>query len=239
MNIQQFDYDVDILSVVLWQYNEATNLLSLLNDKQEWYDLYQTQFWENWYNQIFNLSAPNPQISLFGLAVWSIILDVPLFVPIVPVGPSGIWGFNAFDPSFPTFENTNLNFNNAPFAPAAPFINLTAPQQQFLLLLKYFNCTNRGTISIIESSYFKESTPELDTTVYHNNYFYSINQYLLYLCVYLGNAIGYTGTIYCQDNLNMTITYVFTTGDFPSNLFKAIKNLDLLPRPSGVAITNY
>ena len=52
MNIQQFDYSVDVLNVVLWQYNEAKNLLSLLNDKQAWLDVNQTAFWENWYNLI-------------------------------------------------------------------------------------------------------------------------------------------------------------------------------------------
>ena len=94
MNIQEFDYNVDILAVILWQYNEANNLLSLLNDKQGWYASYQTEFWQNWYSNIFNLAANNPNMSLFGLAVWSIILDTPLFVPIVPVMDTNIWGFN-------------------------------------------------------------------------------------------------------------------------------------------------
>lgn len=235
MNIQEFDYDTNLLAVVLWQYNEATNILSLLNQKQAWYDINQSEFWVNWYNQIFNLSAKNPNMSLFGLAVWSIILNVPLFVPVTPPVPGDVWGFNAFDPTFPTYENTYLNFNNAPFAPSAEFIALTAPQQQFLLLLKYFNCTTRGTISYppAASVFVNVSKNE----VYFNNFIYNINQYLQYLCFYLGDAIGYSGgTIVCIDNLNMTISYNFSLTTFPVSLFKAIQTLDLFPRPTGVAI---
>jgi hypothetical protein len=237
MNIEQFDYSTDLLAVILWQYNEATNLLSLLNQKQAWYDVNQTQFWQNWYNQVFNLGAPNTNMSLFGLAVWSIILDVPLYVPLVPVEPGVVWGFNAFDPSFPDYENDNLNFNNAPFPPTTPVIALTPYQQQFLLLLKYFNCTTRGTLSWpISSTNFSQDTTE--NQIYTNNFVYNINQYLQYLCFYLGDAIGYgENTIVCNDNLNMTISYVFSDPTaFPSTLLQAINLLDLLPRPAGVAI---
>jgi hypothetical protein len=235
MNIQEFDYSVDLLAVVLWQYDKATNLLNLLQQKQTWYDQNQTQFWQDWYNQIFNLGASNTQISTFGLAVWSIILNVPLFVPLGEIEPGVVWGFNAFDPTFPTYENDNLNFNNAPFPPTTPVIALTPPQQQFLLLLKYFNCTNRGTISYpIDTGHFNS-----DATVYIDNYLYDINYFLQQLCFYLGEAIGYgDNTIVCIDNLNMTITYTFSDPSaFPSTLLQAINLLDLLPRPAGVAIT--
>jgi hypothetical protein len=229
MNIQQFDYKVDLLNVVLWQYNEATNLLSLLSQKQSWYDLNQTEFWANWYNQVFNLSPSNTQITHFGLAVWSIILDVPLYVPIGEVVPTVEWGFNEIPP-----VNNYLNFTNAPFAPTTPVIFLTAPQQQFILLLKYFNCTNRGTLTNTPDFYFKS---DIKYDPYRNNFIYNINYFFQILCFYLGAAIGYPGTIYCHDNLDMTITYVFSDPTlFPSNLARAIAMLDLYPRPCGVAI---
>ena len=137
-------------------------------------------------------------------------------------------------------ENKYLNFNNAPFASTSPLINLTQPQQQFLLLLKYFNCTNRGTLSWpIGNDFWKHPVSGIDTTIYTNNFIYNINQYFQYLLFYLGDAIGYPGgTIYCFDNLDMTITYNFS-GSFPVNLFMAIQDQDLLPRPTGVTVTNY
>ena len=35
MNIQEFDFSVDILQALLWQYNDATKLQALLQKKQE------------------------------------------------------------------------------------------------------------------------------------------------------------------------------------------------------------
>ena len=304
MNIEKFDYSTNLTAVILWQYNEATNLLSLINQKQAWYDINQTQFWENWFNQVFYLGADNNQISFFGLAVWSIILDVPLFVPVAEVEQGVVWGFNDYVTSqtgtlnatvavsglsdtsvlsigmgvFGTdiapntliasivdstditltiaatgsgsetlyfYENGNLNFGDpvdpslgAPFPPTTPVIYLSQPQQQFLLLLKYFNCTSRGTISypgIPDTNFTKDNSAN---HVYTDNFLYNINYYLQWLCFNLGEAIGYgANTIVCIDNLDMTITYTFSTPDaFPSNLLQAITLLDLLPRPSGVAI---
>lgn len=234
MNIEKFDYSVNLLNVILWQYNEATSLLSLLNQKQDWYNVNQTQFWQDWYTQVFNLSATNPNLTLFGAAVWSIILDVPLYVPLEPITPGNEWGFNAFNPTYPTYENDYLNFNNAPFAPSQRIISLTLPQQIFLLLLKYFNCTNRGTLIYPPASSVFVDIPE--NQVYFNNFTYSINSYLQYLCFNLADQINYAGgSIYCIDNLDMTISYTFTA-TFPSNLLQAITMLDLLPRPAGVLI---
>src|SRR5690606_22129864 len=108
MNIQQFNYNVNLLQAVLWQYDESTNLLSLINQKQQWYNQYQTKFWEDWYDNVFNILTANQ----FGLSVWSYILNVPLFLDNVPEDPNKpIWGFNQII-SFPTLENTYLNFNN-------------------------------------------------------------------------------------------------------------------------------
>lgn len=230
MNIEQFDYNINLLNVILWQYNQATNLLSLLNQKQAWYDVNQTEFWTNWYNQVFNLSPWNTEITTFGLAVWSIILDVPLFVPVAQFVVSDEWGFNEIPP-----VNTYVNFTNAPFPPTTPLIFLTAPQQQFLLLLKYFDCTTRATLTTVQDSEFVQSPAN---EPYYKNFIYNINSYLTELCLFLGEAIGYPNqTIYCYDNLDMTITYVYSDPLlFPSNLARAIALLDLYPRPTGVKI---
>jgi len=237
MNVEKFDYSIDIEKVILWQYDEARVLLSLLNKKQAWLTLNHTDFWKNWFDQVFNLSAENTEMSLFGLSVWSFILNVPLFAsnpnpPVLPVE----WGFNAFDPVFPDYINDNLNFNNAPFSPLNPVISLTQPQQHFVLLLKYFNCTTRGSIQSFIAANYKSSTLTTPPAVYKEGFLYSINEYLQYLLFWLGDSIGYgTNQIFCYDNLNMTITYHFTDlSAFPTNLLQALKVLDLLPRPAGV-----
>ena len=207
MMIELFDYSVNLLQTIIWQYNESPNLNSLLNQKQAWYDTNQTDFWENWYTNVFNLQTAN----LFGLSVWSIILGVPLFVPLNP-DPMGkpIWGFNAYDPSFPTLENTYFNFGNGNFSNDVPPISLTLEEQRFVLRLRYFQLVTRGAI------------PE-------------INQFLHYLIS--TSAISPIGPMYALDDFDMTMTYVF---DFliSDNLLDAIQygdnGYDLLPRPAGV-----
>jgi len=214
MKIEEFDYHVDILASIIWQYNESTNLLSLVNKKQDWYDLNQSDFWTNWFNQVFNLSEN--QITLFGLAVWSIILDVPLYVPINLESPTKpIWGFNSILVAWPTLSNSYLNFfgptsttEGANFSTRGQNIILTIAEQRFLLRLKYFNLTTRADIN-------------------------DINAFLAYLVS--TSDIGYNGAMYVLDGLDMEVVYVFTDV-FPIQLLAALRTLDLFPRPVGVGV---
>jgi hypothetical protein len=205
MRIQEFNYSVNLLQAILWQYDEATNLLSLINQKQVWYNKYQTQFWTDWYTNVFNLLTANQ----FGLSLWSYILNVPLFLDNVQDDPDKpVFGFNNND-SFPTLENTYLNFNNGNFSTKGQTISLTIEEQRFILRLRYFQLSNNGT------------------TI-------NINVFLKYLLE--SSDIGYNGTIYVLDGLDMTITYVITDAGFPQELLDAIQLLDLFPRPTGVGI---
>ena len=233
--IQEFNYLVNIDESILFQYNQATNLVSLITQKQNWYDLYQSGFWDTWYNTVFNLVTAE----LFGLAVWSIILNIPLYVTyVVESDDKPIFGLNAYDPSYPTLENSYFNFygtlngetsTGANFSTRGQVINLTEEEQRFLLRLRYYQLTTLGSIC---------SFPAVDAAVLENTgndyTIEDINTFLNYLCT--DNLIGYTGTIYVLYGLDMTITYVFTTNDFPTDLLEAIFDLDVLPRPAGVGI---
>ncbi len=245
-NIEQFDYDVDLLQAILWQYDQAVHLLSLVDQKQAWYDINQTQFWQDWFNYVFWLANPdmttNPDkqdIALFGLAVWSIILNVPLFVPLeTESSTKPIWGFNAFDPTFPTLENSYWNFfgetgsggTGANFSTSRQVTQLNLAEQQFLLMLKYFKLITRDNVMSLKIFAASDSLQHLPF------YACSINDFLNYLCSILGANIGFTGRVFAKDNLNMTMTYIFTTTDFPLELFNAIGDLDLWPRPAAVGV---
>lgn len=204
--IQQFDYSVNLLKAILWQYNESPNLISLITQKQEWYTQNQTDFWESWYTNVFDLQTAN----LFGLAVWSLILNVPLFVPYEPE-PSDkpIWGFNEYDPSYPTLENSYVNFFGGNFSTRGDVTILTEEEQRFLLRLRYYQLITRGEV-------------------------WDINKFLNYLV--LTSNIGFTGNIYALDDLDMTMRYVLTNNTFPAVLLDTLVQLDLLPRPAGVGI---
>ena len=203
--IQEFNYSTNLLRAILWQYDQSPNLLSLLTQKQEWYDLNQTAFWTDWFNNVFNLQTAN----LFGLAVWSIILDVPLYVPYNPdPDDKPIWGFND-NSAFPTLENTYTNFFGGNFSSRGDIITLTEEQQRFLLRLRYYQLVTRAEV-------------------------WDINKFLNYLVN--SSNIGFIGQMYALDNLNMTMRYIITDPSFPQNLLDVLVKLDILPRPAAVGI---
>lgn len=132
--IQQFDFSVDLLRALLWQYNDAERLQKLLELKQDWYNDNQRDFWQNWERDVFDLRTAND----FGLSVWSIILNVPLVADegTDPIGKP-IWGFGAY----------RQNFNNGNFAKTGSgSVKLTMAQKRLVLQLRYFQLVSRGTI---------------------------------------------------------------------------------------------
>lgn len=129
--IQTFDFSVNLLRALLWQYNDALNLQGLLERKQNWYDTNQQQFWTDWVADVFDLRTAND----FGLAVWAIILDMPLVVEAPADGDKPIWGFATDDENF-----ANGNFG------ATPIIALTTEQKRLVLRLRYFQLVNRGCV---------------------------------------------------------------------------------------------
>ena len=134
MRIQEINYSVDLLQAILWQYNDAPNINQLMSQKQSWYDINQTQFWDDWYNDVFNLQTATN----FGLSVWCIILNIPyLILDLDNLGP--IWGFNEVP-----LINTNQNFNNGNFANLTNRPILVTEDQRILLQLRYYQLTSRG-----------------------------------------------------------------------------------------------
>ena len=134
-NIQAFDFSVDLLKSILWEYNTALNLQGILEAKQSWYNVNQTAFWTNWITDVFDLQTCND----FGCAVWAIILGIPIGIVTAPiVNGQQPWGF----------DTTNLtNFNGFNFTSTTiTTIILTTAQKRTLLQLRYRQLTCRTTI---------------------------------------------------------------------------------------------
>src|SRR5271157_3995745 len=140
MNIEEFDYDIDITKVLLWQYNNAPNIQQLVVNKNIWTALFGTLFWDDWFFIVFDLRTAD----LFGLTVWSIILDLPLFVPVTSEPPIGVpvWGYNTLP-----LENSNLNYNNGNLAGALVVPTLTQEEQRIALRLRYYQLVSRGAVT--------------------------------------------------------------------------------------------
>ena len=130
--IQAFDFSVDLLRALLWQYNDAARLEGLLQQKQDWYDANQSAFWNDWTADVFDLRTAND----FGLAVWAIILDIPLVVASQGDDANKpIWGFGQY----------RENFTNGNFASTAA-ASLTTAQKRLILRLRYFQLVTTGAV---------------------------------------------------------------------------------------------
>lgn len=132
-DIQEFDFSVDLLKASLWQYNNALNLQGLLNAKNDWYIINQTEFWENWFTDVFDLRTAND----FGLQVWAIILGQSIYSTFAPASNVGKWGFSS----------NNQNFNNGNFGSLTGGNRVYSKDVARLLLrLRYFKLTSSGTV---------------------------------------------------------------------------------------------
>lgn len=130
--VQEFDYSVDVLRALLWQYEEWPDLQALLSAKQEWFTENQTAFWSNWYTDVFNLKTANE----FGCSVWGVILGVSLSIGQPGTGARPVWGFGAF----------NQNFNHGNFGrDSAGVAGLSLEQKRLVLRLRYWQLTSDGS----------------------------------------------------------------------------------------------
>ncbi|EFF76110.1 DUF2612 domain-containing protein [Achromobacter piechaudii] len=128
---QQFDFSVDLMRSILWQYEGAQQPVGLALNDQAWIDSHQDQFWRNWHRDVFDLDTANE----FGLAVWARILGVSL-----EIGEArrveGVFGFGT----------ENKNFGNGNFGRASDGqVSLDIESARKLLKLRWFQLTMRPT----------------------------------------------------------------------------------------------
>ena len=140
--VHEYNCSVDLLSAVLWQDNEATNLQGLLNLKQEWYNTNHCGFWNDWIVDVFDLNTANA----FGLQVWSKILNLELYSNVVPSPPD----FPAFG-----FSDFGLNFEHGSFATDSDEIfRLSTEEIRTVLKFRFFQLVTRATIPEINRFLF-------------------------------------------------------------------------------------
>lgn len=72
MEVCDLQNTANLLECILWQYDNAPKLKSLVQACQDEFDGNVQDFWDNFYTNIFNLDTANS----FGLAVWGICLGV-------------------------------------------------------------------------------------------------------------------------------------------------------------------
>ncbi len=131
--IQPLDFFTDLSLALLWQYDRAARLKSLVASKQGWYDAQHSGFWSDWIRDVFDLRTAND----FGLTVWAQILNLPLLAFAPASGDREVFGFGDY----------NLNFENGNFGrDVDAALSLSTEQRRLALRLRYFQLVTRGTV---------------------------------------------------------------------------------------------
>lgn len=135
MKNQAFDFSVNALQALLWQHDNAPKLTGLIEAKQAWYDTNQTEFWNDWIADVFDLRTANA----FGMTVWAVILGFPLTVILDPdFATKPVFGFGPFGKGF---DRSNFGRISEVVQP------LTLAQQRLVLQLRYFQLISRGCVT--------------------------------------------------------------------------------------------
>lgn len=140
-DIQVIDGSVNLLRAILWQYSHADRLKALVQAQQDWHNENVEQFWIDWYRDVFNMDTAND----FGLAIWGRILGIPITVDIEPSTGRAVWGFGT----------NNLNFNRGNFGrKSTGSAALTNAQRRLLLKMRYFQLTQKPTVTNVNKMLF-------------------------------------------------------------------------------------
>ena len=128
-----YQCEINLLTAIDWQRGSAVKLNELINLKQKWYEDNYCLFWNDWITDVFDLRTANE----FGLSVWSIILDLPLFDQSEK---------SRLDYPAIYFGSNRKNFNNGNFGKNASTVDsLTVDQKRIMLQLKAFILNMRSS----------------------------------------------------------------------------------------------
>lgn len=132
MKEQAFDFSVNLMRSILWQYEGAPNAVALARNDQAFIDVRHSEFWKDWITDVFDLTTANT----FGLTVWARILDLPITI-LESRNVDNVWGFGIH----------NENFNNGGFGVGLDSeIILDTESARQLLRLRWVQLTMRPTV---------------------------------------------------------------------------------------------
>ena len=112
--------ELNLSTAIDWQRGGAEKINKLIKLKQDWYNDNYCGFWNNWVKDVFDLRTANE----FGLSVWAIILDLPLFDQ-----------YTKSRPDYPAiyFGQFRKNFYNSNFGRNPSTVNdLTTDQKRII-----------------------------------------------------------------------------------------------------------
>ena len=137
----KLELHVNLMRAILWQYENAPKVKTLAQGVQDWTNENHSAFWQQWFNDVFNLRTAND----FGLSVWSRILDVPLTIRREKRTQS-LFGFGLESDGKMNFGRGNFGrANTGDYA-------VTTEQARKILLLRWFQLTSKPTVPNINKA---------------------------------------------------------------------------------------
>lgn len=129
--MSDYNCTLDITTALDWQRSKADIVQKLVNNQQAWLQKNHCDFWNDWVKDVFTLDTAND----FGLSVWSIILDEPLYGYSEAIDGDETFGF----------ASDNENFYNGSFAVETGYsYDLTLEQKRIILKLKAYKVLAMG-----------------------------------------------------------------------------------------------
>lgn len=258
MRIFNKDFIIDLQKTILWQYDKAQSLRSLINQKQSWYKRNVTDFILNFFKNIFNLKTATD----FGLSVWGKLLNFPrqIFLNKYQIEAEQTVGIDLTD-----IEVARVTFNSK-IGSGDDFTATTIETGEYKTFIFTYDGSNwdiTGSVSasdvdISDYGVTFEGTPAEDDQITIIADYEAVNltteQYRFLL---LGQILKFNmsctlpeinrylrlifdqennDNVYVTDNHNMTITYTIQPPVLSSDIQKLVNNYDFLPTPAGVKI---
>lgn len=165
--IYELDTSADLTANIIWQYNQAQNLIKLITNEQDFYNNAVADFWEDWQEKVFNLDTAN----YFGLIVWTKILDCTNYIDYQFTKPATTFGFGIY----------NKNFYNSNFVSNASDEPIPSELLRILLKVKIFNMMSNGSLYDINrmlANVFSEYNAYADYDVTTNTLTYHFDNQL-------------------------------------------------------------
>ncbi|ABL96828.1 hypothetical protein BcepF1.097 [Burkholderia phage BcepF1] len=141
-------YNSDVMQALKWMQNNAPKIQSLLQQENDWYRTYNTRFWENWFDSVFNIKTANP----FGLQVWCIILGLPSTkFGLYPIDTAWAYGDQrenyVWSGGSPAPADANLVGGNFYGGSDSTLLNLD--EVRYALMLRYAALVGNGRIEYV------------------------------------------------------------------------------------------
>lgn len=168
-------YNGDIMQAMKWLQNNAPNIQSLVSQKAAWYSRNQTEFWNGWAANTFNIRTATP----FGIMIWCIILGVPSGIfGLYSTGDSS-WAYGQYRQNYvyggynPELPDKNLKGGNFFGSGNTTILNIN--EARWALLLRYAALTSNGRIALMNKMLRFILNDDLPWNFAAKNYVYVID----------------------------------------------------------------